>query len=173
MIKGIIISFFLLFSLSAKGQKIVTYATGFEISHAWMVEADPSTVYGALTDDVGQWWNGDHTYSLDAKNMYFVLKQPGCLCEQLPNSGWVEHLRLVYLAPGKEIRLVGGLGPLQSMAVNGIMILTLGQEGAYTKLQLVYKVGGNEAIRDWAQPVAGVLVEQFDRLVEHMKKGKN
>jgi len=173
MIKGSLISLILLFSLSVQGQKIISYATGFEISNSWMVEADPSTVYDALTQDIGQWWNGDHTYSMDAKNMYFDLEQPGCLCEHLPDSGWVEHLRLVYLAPGKEIRLVGGLGPLQSMAVNGIMILTLGQEGAYTKLQLAYKVGGNEAIRDWAQPVAGVLVEQFDRLVEHMKKGKN
>jgi hypothetical protein len=37
------------------------------------------------------------------------------------NQGGVRHMQVVYVDPGKTLRMIGGLGPLQSMAATGSM----------------------------------------------------
>src|SRR5438874_13555312 len=104
--------------------------------------ASVAKVYGALIGQVGSWWNPEHTYSHDAKNLSIDPRPDGCFCEKLPNGGGVEHLRVVYVAPREVLRLSGGLGPLQASGVAGSMTWKLTGDRDQTRIQLSYSVGG-------------------------------
>ena len=56
------------------------------------------------------------------------------------------HMRVVYAEPYRALRMVGGLGPLQSEAVNGTMTVTFkpidGSGGKATRILWEYVVGG-------------------------------
>ena len=95
-------------------------AMGFEVESKAIVPATPAQTY-AMLGRIGEWWSGDHSYSGDAANMRLKLKAGGCFCERLPNGGGIEHLRVVYVEPGKRIVLTGALGPLLFDAVHGVM----------------------------------------------------
>ncbi|MDX1555778.1 MAG: SRPBCC domain-containing protein [Xanthomonadales bacterium] len=139
-------------------------ANGFTVQHSIATPASPDDAFQAMTR-IGQWWNPDHSWSGQAENLYMDARPGGCFCERLPDGG-VEHLRIVYLAPGKEIRFDGALGPLQSMAVNGRMIWTIATGDDSTSITFTYHVmgfmdGGFEGL---APAVDGVIAEQLDRL---------
>src|SRR5262249_59602423 len=102
-------------------------------------------VYAALTDGVGAWWDPAHTFSRDARNLSIDATPGGCFCERLPDGGGVQHMRVVYAAPGKLLRLTGAIGPLQETALTGTMTWNLSQAGGETTVELVYTVGGFRA----------------------------
>jgi hypothetical protein len=82
-------------------------------------------------------------------------------------------MEVVYFAPGKAIRMLGGLGPLQEMGVHGALTIRLRPDGNKTVILLTYDVsgffaGGTDKI---APAVDGVLIEQMDRLKAFTEKG--
>jgi len=75
---------------------------------------------------------------------------------------------VVYAAPGKALRLVGGLGPLQEMGVSGALTFTLKAESAgVTRVTVSYAVSGfaPQGFADLAPAVDAVLGEQLARYV--------
>ena len=96
-------------------------STGFRVKLETNINAPAAKVYEALVGQIGSWWNPEHTYSHDAKNLSIDARPGGCFCEKLPNGGGVEHLRVVYVAPREVLRFSGGLGPLQASGVAGSM----------------------------------------------------
>jgi hypothetical protein len=75
---------------------------------------------------------------------------------------------VVYAAPGKALRLVGGLGPLQEMGVSGALTFTLKPESAdVTRVTLSYTISGYapQGFTDIAHAVDAVLGEQLARYV--------
>jgi len=145
-------------------------ATGFTSRNVVRIERDIDDAYGALTEGIGNWWNPDHTYSGDSKNMSLEATAGGCLCEQLPDGGSVEHMHVLFVDPGKTLRLSGGLGPLQEMAVNGAMTFHLEASGAVTQVTLTYVVSGYRAdgMAMLAEPVDAVLAGQLTRLKAYL-----
>ena len=117
--------------------------------------------------DVAAWWSSAHSYSGEAKNLSLDVRPGGCWCENWAGGG-VEHARVLMAIPGKALRIEGGFGPLQGMAVKATMTFTLKPAADPTKTQLhvVYLVnGGLESKLDGlAAPVDGVLTTQFGRL---------
>ena len=144
-------------------------SAGFTSSNVVRVEAPSDAVYRALTEEVSAWWLADHTYSDDSANVSLEATAGGCLCESLSDGGSVEHLRVVYVEPGKTLRLQGGLGPLQEMAVTGSMTFTVESSGDVTQLTLTYTVGGYHpsGLAMVAEPVDGVLRAQLESLKAH------
>ena len=65
---------------------------GFLVKFDVSVNAPAAKVYDALVGQIGSWWNPEHTYSHDAKNLSIDPRPGGCFCEKLPNGGGVEHL---------------------------------------------------------------------------------
>jgi hypothetical protein len=51
-------------------------------------------------------------------------------------------MSVTYADPGKTLRLSGGLGPLQAMAVKGTLTINLIPEDKATKAVFIYTVGG-------------------------------
>jgi hypothetical protein len=147
-------------------------ASGFTVKIAVSIQAAPDDVCRQLIH-VGDWWNAEHTFSGDARNLSIEEKAGGCFCEKLPNGGGVRHLQVLFFAPGKTLRLGGGLGPLQGIAANGSMTIQLSPAGAGTKFDVTYAVAGYlpSGMNTLAAPVDSVLTGQFVRLKNYVERG--
>jgi len=138
---------------------------GFEVTATATIAAPADRVYSAL-GEVGRWWSSSHTFSRDAANLSLELRAGGCFCERLKDGGSVQHLQVVYAAPGQGLRLRGALGPLQMEGVDGTLSWTLKPVEDGTSLTQSYVVGGyiRSGMEQWAPRVDRVLDEQLQRL---------
>ena len=163
----------LLAGTSAQSAPQVT-PTGFLVQLEADIHAPPAKVYEALVGQIGLWWNPEHTYSHDAKNLSIDARPGGCFCEKLPNGGGIEHLRVVYIAPPRVVRFSGGLGPLQASGVAGSMTWKLSGGSDTTRFELSYSVGGfiPGGFEKIAPAVEAMLREQVDRLKMFAETGK-
>lgn len=145
--------------------------SGFLITLKSEVKSPPGKVFAALRQ-VGQWWNGDHTYSGSAAAMSLDMRAGGCFCERW-NQNSIEHARVIYVAQDKALRMEGSLGPLQEMAVNGILNFSLAPAGDGTALVFTYRVRGpaDAALDKLAAIVDRVMAEQVSRLVRFVETG--
>ena len=111
--------------LSARAE-VTTAAPGtFVIEAEAEVAASPEQTWRAL-GRLPRWWNGSHTYSGDASNLSFDARAGGCWCERWRGGQSVEHGRVVLVTEHegvRTLRILAGLGPLQSMGVNGVLTL--------------------------------------------------
>ena len=147
--------------------------SGFAVKHEVVVKAAPGTVYDALTVKVGSWWNPDHTFSRDARNLSIAAVPGGCFCERLPEGGGVQHMTVVYASPGRALRMTGALGPLQGLGLAGSMTWDLAKSEVGTKLVVTYGIGGYMAggFDKIAPVVDGVIGEQVARLKTFLEAG--
>jgi uncharacterized protein YndB with AHSA1/START domain len=165
---------FALLAAPLRGEVIESTAAGFLVRNTAGINAPPATVYAALTDGVGGWWDPAHTLSHDARNLSVDAKPGGCFCERLPDGGGVQHMSVVYASPGKLLRLTGAIGPLQEAALAGTMTWNLLQAGGGTTVELIYTVGGFRAggFRDMPTVVDVVLRGQLARLKAFVETGR-
>lgn len=167
-------------AVSASAEVTLKNDNGFVSRVTAEVAASPAEAWKALTTP-SSWWNAQHTFSGDAANMTLDPNANGCFCEKLPvpkdapagqKPGSVMHMRVVYAEPYRALRMVGGLGPLQSEAVNGTMTITFkpvdGSGGKATRILWEYVVGG--FMRYKPDMISGavdkVLSGQLDGLVK-------
>jgi len=122
-------------------------------------------VYAALIEPA-RWWSSDHTFSGNAKNLHLEAKAGGCWCESLPNGGSVVHLMVVYVDPGKALRLRGALGPFQGLGVAGALTWKLKPATDGTDLSVTYALGGynKDRFAELSQAGDEVLTAQVGRL---------
>jgi uncharacterized protein YndB with AHSA1/START domain len=138
---------------------------GFEVVSVATIAAPADRIYAAF-GEIGRWWSPSHTFSRDAANLTLELHAGGCFCERLKDGGSVQHLQVVYAAPGEGLRLRGALGPLQVEGVDGAIAWTLKPTEGGTSLTQSYVVGGyiRSGMEQWASRVDRVLDEQLQRL---------
>lgn len=146
---------------------------GFSLRLEAMILAPPEEVYSAIVDKIALWWHPTHTFSGNSSNLYIEDRAQGCFCERLNNGGSVRHMEVVFAAPGKLLRMEGGLGPLQSLGVNGSLSWHLHPQEGGTRLEIRYNVGGylSDGLDAWAKPVDSVLEEQLGRLKNLIETG--
>ncbi|MGE0624035.1 MAG: hypothetical protein AB7I04_06035 [Pseudomonadales bacterium] len=146
-------------------------ADGFVSEHTLTLRAETSRAYRALTDEVGAWWDASHSYSGEAANFSLDARAGGCFCEALPDGGSVEHMHVVFAQPGRQLRMQGGLGPLQGMGISGSMTFELapGEDGQ-TVLRYRYVVSGASisSLAALAEPVDQVQLGQLRRLAAYL-----
>jgi hypothetical protein len=158
----------------ARAAVVDTTQAGFLVRSEAVVRATPDSVYRALTGRIGAWWDSDHTFSGDARNLSLDATPGGCFCERLPQGGGVRHLTVVFASPGRTLRLTGGLGPLQGAGVAGSLTWILSSAPEGTKLRLDYSVGGYlpGGLAGLAPAVDTVLSEQLTRLKRFVETGR-
>ena len=104
-------------------------ANGVTSTHTHTLPLPPEEAWALLTDGLNRWWDASHSYGAVAENLSLDIGANGlaggCLCERLDDGGWVEHLRVIFVQPGKTVRLQGALGPLVDMGLHGVMRWTL------------------------------------------------
>ncbi|MGE0828484.1 MAG: SRPBCC domain-containing protein [Hyphomonadaceae bacterium] len=155
----------------AAAEVTAAQANHFVSRHSALLTAAPGDVWRDL-GLVGRWWNSEHTYSGEARNMRVSLRAGACWCETWA-GGSVEHGRVVYAQPNATLRILGALGPLQEMGVSGVLTYTLAAEGDGTRLTMTYRVDGSGAddLSAIAPLVDGVMGEQFARLARYAQTG--
>ena len=146
---------------------------GFAVRETVTVSADPGRAWTALIE-IGRWWDPAHTYSGDSTNMSIDPRPQGCWCEKLPGQAGVAHMTVVFADPGKMLRLFGGLGPLQALAVAGVMTWTFTPGSNGTRVEMTYSAGGYNrgGFKDLAAGVDGVLAGQMARYQRHVNGDK-
>ena len=160
-------------STSVSAEVMSVGPSGFAVKHEVTVKATPRPVYDALTVKVGSWWNPEHTFSHDARNLSIAAVPGGCFCERLPDGGGVQHMTVVYASPGRALRMTGALGPLQGLGLAGSMTWDLAKSEAGTKLVVTYGIGGYLAggFEKIAPIVDSVVGEQVGRLKAFVETG--
>lgn len=157
---------------SASADVVDKSASGFTVRTTVTVGAAPQRVYQDLLA-VGAWWDKEHTYSGDAKNMTLAAQPGGCFCEKYA-GGAIEHGRVVYVSPNKLLRISGALGPLQEMAVTGTMTWAIepAKQGSGSTLTMTYAAGGYApgGLDKLADIVDMVLAQQVKLLKAHAER---
>jgi hypothetical protein len=149
----------------AEAEVVSATANGLEIRETAHSAASPDQVYAALLLPA-HWWNPEHTFSGNAANLVLDARAGGCWCETLPEGGSVEHLHVVYVSPGKLLRLRGALGPFQGLAVDGVMTWSVKAVADGTDIAFTYVVGGyaKDGLAGMASIADKVLGGQIERL---------
>jgi hypothetical protein len=157
----------------AAAEVVDSAANGFTVKTTLNIKASPDDVYNKLVHNIGDWWNPAHTFSQNAANLRIEDHVGGCLCEKLPNNGFVRHLELIYLAPGKALTFSGAMGPFQSMAVSGTMVITLAPADGGTKFEMSYLISGYipKGMNQWPGLADMMTAEQCSRLKRYVETG--
>ncbi len=149
---------------------------GFVSRHQAVVSATPRDVWLALISP-SDWWQAEHTWSGDARNLTLTPQAGGCFCETIPEvdepgrftlQGSVEHMRVIQAYPEAAMRLQGALGPLQSEAVTGVLTIVISEADNGTRIVWEYVVGGamRYDVPVIARAVDGVIGLQLTALAE-------
>jgi hypothetical protein len=154
----------------ATAEVVAVAGNGFEIRETAHTAASSDKVYAALLTPA-RWWSSEHTFSGSAANLALDARAGGCWCETLPGGGSVEHLRVVYVSPGKTLRLRGALGPFQGLPVDGVMTWSVKSVADGTDVSFTYSIGGyaKDGFDESSKMTDQVLGEQmarFKRLVD-------
>ena len=164
-----------LLAASPVGAEVVdSSATHFVTRDSATVPKGPTEVWLALISP-GKWWNDEHSWSGDAANMTLIPQGGGCLCERIPGeesastvglAGSALHMTVVQANPQKVLRLRGGLGPLQSEPVDGVLTITLKPVDGGTEIVWEYVVGGTMRyeVPVISKAVDGVMSQQLSGL---------
>jgi hypothetical protein len=154
-----LVAIVLLAPAASFAEVIAASPSGFSLRIEHLSKATPPEAYEAFVA-IGEWWDPAHSYSGDAARLSLELKPGGAFLETLGDGGFVKHLELTYLEPGKEIRLLGGLGPLQPMGLHGAMTVQFLPAGEGSKIVMLYNVSG---FSDTGLEALAPIVDQVQR----------
>jgi hypothetical protein len=146
---------------------VVEAPTTFVVRHERAIGAPGASLVPAL-EHVAAWWDAEHTFSGNATNLRLDLRPGGCLCETWP-GGFVEHLHVVYANPG-IVRFTGAMGPLQELAIAGVLTFAIREADGRTMLVLTYRASGADAksLERWPSLVDAMLGGVADRLAGYL-----
>jgi len=139
-------------------------ADGFLIEHQFTIAAPAAKVWESLQHPE-RWWPADHSWSGKRENLSLDASVGGCFCERWDGNS-VEHGRVVLVMPGKMLRLDAALGPLQEMAVSGVITFALEEKDGATTLIATHRVSGDATHKlDQLAPIVDqVNGQQFGNL---------
>jgi uncharacterized protein YndB with AHSA1/START domain len=154
-----------------RAEVIQSAADGGLIEHHFLVAAAPADAWRALVQP-GRWWPEDHSWSGNRSHLSLEPVAGGCFCEQW-DAGSVEHARVVMALPGRLLRMRGSLGPLQDMAVTGVLTVSLQPKERGTEATVSYRISGDDSHKlDAILPVVDkVIGQQFGAFAAFASQG--
>ncbi|MGB3470399.1 MAG: SRPBCC family protein [Erythrobacter sp.] len=166
------------FSAPASAEVVESSDDGFITRDEVVVDATLKQTWLALISPA-DWWSAEHTWSADAANLTLMPTAGGCFCEKIPEvdepdrftlEGSVEHMRVIQAYPERALRMVGGLGPLQSEPVTGVLTIALSEAEGGTRIVWEYNVGGpmRYEIPVISKAVDGVMTIQLNGLAQKL-----
>jgi uncharacterized protein YndB with AHSA1/START domain len=158
---------------AARAETSDVSASGFTVTHAFVIEGEPQQVWQAFTQPA-KWWSSQHTWSGQASNLTLDVQAGGCWCERWAEGASVMHGRVLMAQPGSMLRLQAWLGPLQELPVDGVLTFGTARRDGATRLRVTYRVAGAPAaaLDKLAPAVDAVLGEQVRRLKSFVETGK-
>jgi uncharacterized protein YndB with AHSA1/START domain len=130
---------------SAAGHAAVKQSSpdGFIVEHRLSIAATPAQAWNTLAQPA-RWWPKEHTWSGDAANLGLELKLGGCFCERWKDGG-AEHGRVIMIRNNALVRLNAALGPMQDMAVSGVLSIAIAAKDEGSEATVTYRVSGTSA----------------------------
>lgn len=126
----------------ARAEVLDQSSSGFTLQQKIEVPVSRDRAWAALVNDVGLWWPADHTWWGDARKLSIEAVANGCFCER-DGERQAAHMRVVFVDPPQTLRLLGGLGPLQGMGLDGVLEFSLQAQGERsTTVTMRYRAGG-------------------------------
>jgi uncharacterized protein YndB with AHSA1/START domain len=131
-------------------------AAGFTVENTRVVTVDAATAFKALVERVDEWWPKDHTWCGKEGRLSIDARAGGCFCERAGGREAM-HMTVAFVDPGRTLRMVGGLGPLQGMGLSGALEFRFAPAptGGGTTITLYYRAGGYTP--DDLRPLAAVV----------------
>jgi len=151
--------------LPVNAEVLSTAPNGFVIHLETTVKVDATTAYQQFLN-VADWWDAAHTYYGKSENLSIDAVAGGCFCETF-GENQVLHMTVSYVEPGREVRMTGGLGPLQMLGVHGGMSWKFEElENGVTKITHRYQVSGyvDGGLDKFAKFVNKVQAGQLEQL---------
>jgi len=130
-----------LLALPVRADVVQSAPDGGLIEHRFPIAAAPADAWQALVHPE-RWWPEDHTWSGSREHLRLDPVAGGCYCEQW-DAGSVEHARVIMALPGRLLRMRGSLGPLQDMAVTGVLTVALQAKEQGTEAVVTYRLSGD------------------------------
>jgi len=158
---------------SAHAEALNISATGFISQYREEFKVSTDEIWKALVQ-LPRWWNDSHTYSGQASNLSFDAQAGGCWCERWGDGQSVQHGTVVLVMPGRVLRVLGNLGPLQDLPVNGVLTFAIATHDGKPTLRMTYRVAGppDAGLDKLAPAVDRVMGEQYKRLKALAETGK-
>ncbi|HEY0180272.1 MAG TPA: hypothetical protein VGC30_11675 [Dokdonella sp.] len=159
-------------SVHARAEVRQSTPDGFFVAISTPIAASPTKTYAALTA-VAAWWSDAHTWSGSAANLSLKAEAGGCFCERW-KDGSAEQGRVILALPGRLLRLQTALGPLQELALSGVLsVWVRSEDDGSTRLDVEYRVNGTaESGLDVTAPaVDDMLGTQVARLKRYVETG--
>ena len=164
--------FVLMFGLAPEMRAEVKDASpsGFTIENTRTVPVDAAKAFRALVEDVDAWWPRDHTWWGEASKLTMEPRAGGCFCERAGEQQAL-HMLVSFVDPGRTLRLVGGLGPLQGMGLHGALEFRFKPlDTGRTEITMFYRAGGYspDDLSKFAPVVDRVQALQLGGLAAHL-----
>lgn len=159
------------FAVPARAEVKDAAAGGFTVENVQTVPVAADAAWQALIEDVDRWWPKDHSWWGEASTLSIDPRAGGCFCE-LDGARQAQHMQVVFAEPGKTLRMLGGLGPLQGMGLHGVLEFRLTPaEAEGTRIALYYRVGGytGDDLAKLAPVVDRVQAQQLAALANHLR----
>ena len=84
----------LLVASPAAADVVSASPNGFEVRETVNLVVPADVAFSSFAD-VAAWWDPEHTYSGDSKNLSLTLTPGGCFCERFPKTGGgIEHMHI-------------------------------------------------------------------------------
>lgn len=156
--------------MTAVGDVLDSTAGGLTLQNTRVVPTDPAATWTALVEAVDRWWPKDHTWWGAASRLAIDARAGGCFCE-IAGDRQAQHMAIVFVEPGRLLRMTGGLGPLQGMGIDGVLEWRLEPQDAGTRITLFYRVGGYtpDDLAKFAPVVDQVQALQLGGLVKYLE----
>jgi hypothetical protein len=146
---------------------------GFSIQIQAEVSVSTEQAYQQFIQ-VNEWWDKSHTWFGDSKGLSIKAKVGGCFCEK-NGKRQALHMTVSYVDPNHEIRMIGGLGPLQAMGIHGGMVWKFEPiDKHHSKIIHTYNVTGysKDGLDSLASIVDQVQTIQVNHLVKMLNTSK-
>ncbi len=114
-----------------------------------------------------EWWDPDHTYSGDSKNL-ILDAQAGGIWRESWDGNSVVHGTVLNVKTNELLRLDAPFGPLQALAVNTVWTITIEAhvDGSIVTFDEVANGGAESGLSELAKAVDFVKGEALSRLVD-------
>ncbi len=170
LVRTLLVTALLLLSGSLRAEVIAKGENGFNLKIIGEVDASPGQAYEQFLR-VDEWWVANHSWFGRRENFSLDARAGGCFCE-IQGEQQVLHMLVTFVNPGAEIKMVGGLGPLQMMGLHGGMSWRFEalEDGQGTRIVQTYNVSGwaPGGLLDLAEIVDAVQTSQLNALIARL-----
>jgi len=155
----------LLTSATASAEILSASETHLVLRHEAVSALPPDRLWRRLINPTA-WWHPDHTYSGDATNLTLDVQAGGLWREDWDDRS-VSHGRVLYVEPGRMLRMEAPFGPLQELGAYTIWTITIApaEEGSVVVFDEVSTGPPTANMAEIAKAVDFVKGEAIRRLV--------